>query len=567
MTCTKSKEDRLVESIFNLPKEQLVKIQGKPKEVLKLIESKAIELRLFMNIGPAKGKVVVDQIRKSKPKIMIELGGYVGYSAILFAKELVGDPEAKYYSFEVNEYYAGIANRFIQLAGLSNKIEIILGKASKNLIQFKERIQQNDKFRAIDFVFIDHWKDMYVPDIRVLETLNLIAPGTIIAADNILYPGVPGYVKYVQGSPEYKRYHNIRVKNVNGKEYTGRWNILQCVNIVQSGLGDDPSLDYDKSQTRKQGDDDSVPYIIKDTFIKETLDFYKMLTSMHQFIKEIKSPYLAINDDSNAVVGSLSIQDKNKIDEEFNVKIQQMYKKLTHLETYESKRQELTNSISGGSSGGGHSHGGWLGSILGADDEPSDQEIYYTTMTIHRKQILRFLMETLNHVNKEFDALQHKRLTREKQLNLLNFQNFLEDEDLNDEFADIDQYSSTQLAAVQDGEHIEQEPISQQQLQELELENSEFLTMKTNQFQQVEKVQKSILDIINIQNELSFKLTSQGETIGNLMETHSQVEIEVEMGNKTLQKATKKNKRGANLLVILCVTLGFFILLVDFISF
>ena len=226
MTCTKSKEDRLVESIFNLPKEQLMKIQGKPKEVLKLIESKAIELRLFMNIGPAKGKVVVDQIRKLKPKIMIELGGYVGYSAILFAKELVGDPEAKYYSFEVNEYYAGIANRFIQLAGLSNKIEIILGKASKNLIQFKERIQQNDKFRAIDFVFIDHWKDMYVPDIRVLETLNLIAPGTIIAADNILYPGVPGYVKYVQGSPEYKKYHNIRVKNVNGKEYTGRWNIL-----------------------------------------------------------------------------------------------------------------------------------------------------------------------------------------------------------------------------------------------------------------------------------------------------------------------------------------------------
>lgn len=90
--------------------------------------------------------------------------------------------------------------------------------------------------------------------------------------------------------------------------------------------------------------------------------------------------------------------------------------------------------------------------------------------------------------------------------------------------------------------------------------------MKTNQLKQVEKVQQSIVDIINIQNELSFKLQSQGDQIGNLMDTHAQVETEVKMGNKTLNQATKKNKRGANMLVTLCIVLGLLMLLIDYIS-
>lgn len=237
MTQEKTKEDKLVDTIFNLPKKTLQEIRGNPEKVLKLIEDNAKELKLFMNVGPDKGKIIVDQIQRARPRILIELGCYLGYSAILFAKELRSIPGAKYYSFEINEYYAGIATRLIKLAGLSHIVEIIIGKSCDNLIRFRERIQPDYKYQAIDFIFIDHWKDIYVPDLRVLETLNLIAPGTIITADNIIYPGVPGYVAYVQGTPQYRKIHNLRVRNNNGKRFIGRWNLLYdsyTVEVVNS---------------------------------------------------------------------------------------------------------------------------------------------------------------------------------------------------------------------------------------------------------------------------------------------------------------------------------------------
>ena len=61
---------------------------------------------------------------------MIELGGYLGYSAVLFANEIADDPDAKYYSFELNPEFAKIATYVIDLAGLLDKVEIIVGGAS-----------------------------------------------------------------------------------------------------------------------------------------------------------------------------------------------------------------------------------------------------------------------------------------------------------------------------------------------------------------------------------------------------------------------------------------------------
>ena len=89
----------------------------------------------------------------------------------------------------------------------------------------------------------------------------------------------------------------------------------QCVDIVQQEYKTLPT-------TAKQ------PYYLNDTFIKETTDFSMsdQLEPVHQR-NQIKLS--AINDDTK-LAGS--IDDKNKIDEEFNYKVQQMYKRLNHLE-------------------------------------------------------------------------------------------------------------------------------------------------------------------------------------------------------------------------------------------
>lgn len=212
---------------MGLPDDQLKALQGHPEAVLRAIDEYSESHERFMNIGPQKGALIVEKIRALEPEIAIELGGYVGYLAILFGNEILKIPEARYFSFEANEAFAAISRQLVELAGLSSVVEIIVGKGARSLPTFSDRLsKEKGTYVPIDFVFIDHWKDMYVPDLRVLESLNLIAPGTLIAADNIIRPGAPEYVEYVQASPEWRRDHNQRVPNVSGKTFTGRWNLI-----------------------------------------------------------------------------------------------------------------------------------------------------------------------------------------------------------------------------------------------------------------------------------------------------------------------------------------------------
>lgn len=226
-----SKETEFYNYITTLPETTLSQVRGKPHEVLKLIDEYP---QNFMNIGPHKGKQIVTRIKEKAPKTMIELGGYLGYSAVLFANEIADDPDAKYYSFELNPEFAKIATYVIDLAGLLDKVEIIVGRASYTLPAFRQRLfSENKHYTGLDFIFIDHWKDLYVPDLRVLESLNLIAPGTLIVADNIITPGVPEYVVYVNFSPDEKKLYNETTKNPEGKEFIGRWNILYDTKTIE----------------------------------------------------------------------------------------------------------------------------------------------------------------------------------------------------------------------------------------------------------------------------------------------------------------------------------------------
>lgn len=228
-------ENRLVKYLFGLPKDKLDSIRGSPKKVLAVIDEFSDNDEFLPNIGPHKGKYIVDKIIETKPKIMIELGGYIGYSAILFASTL--DDLAKYYSFEYSKELADIATKIIDLAGLSQKIEVITGKAAQNLPAFEQKLSTaRNGSSQIDFIFLDHDNRLYVPDLRVLESLGIVGPGSIIAADNIYYPGAPEYVEYIKSSPEEKREYNYNNENVSDKSYPGRWNILYETEFKEAPL-------------------------------------------------------------------------------------------------------------------------------------------------------------------------------------------------------------------------------------------------------------------------------------------------------------------------------------------
>lgn len=43
----------------------------------------------LISVGPNKADVLRDLIMREKPKMLVELGGYLGYSAVLFADAMV----------------------------------------------------------------------------------------------------------------------------------------------------------------------------------------------------------------------------------------------------------------------------------------------------------------------------------------------------------------------------------------------------------------------------------------------------------------------------------------------
>ena len=55
----------------------------------------------------------------------------------------------------------------------------------------------------IDFLFIDHDKDSYLPDLQILERAGMVRSGTTVVADNIIFAKISDYMSYVKHLSEH----------------------------------------------------------------------------------------------------------------------------------------------------------------------------------------------------------------------------------------------------------------------------------------------------------------------------------------------------------------------------
>jgi predicted O-methyltransferase YrrM len=80
-------EPSLRESALQFAREQATK--GDPESVLRTLDRFARERRFLMNVGDEKGPLLEGTVRAAGPSARIlELGSFVGYSAILMARHL-----------------------------------------------------------------------------------------------------------------------------------------------------------------------------------------------------------------------------------------------------------------------------------------------------------------------------------------------------------------------------------------------------------------------------------------------------------------------------------------------
>jgi catechol O-methyltransferase len=209
------REVELLHYVFNLP--NVDSIRNNPTAVLAAIDDFARTQKYLMNVGEDKGRIVSDLIAEVKPATMVELGGYIGYSCILFGDAVRRAGGQRYFSLERNPEFAAVIMALVSLAGLDDVVKVVIGSSDASI----KRLYDSGALTKIDLMFLDHYKPAYTTDLKLCEELGLVGARTVLAADNVVKPGNPPYLEYVRSTVEQKR-KAVGSKTTNGEAGFGK---------------------------------------------------------------------------------------------------------------------------------------------------------------------------------------------------------------------------------------------------------------------------------------------------------------------------------------------------------
>jgi len=129
-----------------------------------------------MMVGALEGAFLSFVVAMKQPRLALEIGTFTGWSGIAMASAL---PEgAKLISCDVNGETTAIARRYAEEAGVADRIQYLLGPATKTLASIEG---------PFDLVFIDADKPGYIDYYEAV--LPKLADGGVILADNTLASG------------------------------------------------------------------------------------------------------------------------------------------------------------------------------------------------------------------------------------------------------------------------------------------------------------------------------------------------------------------------------------------
>ena len=129
-----------------------------------------------MASGHVQGRLLKMLVTMIRPKTILEVGTFSGYSAISMAEGLPDD--GRLYTFEINDEMEDFTRPWIEGSPVADKISFIIGdaltEAPKLGIQF-------------DMAFIDGDKRTYRETFEMV--MSILKPGGFILADNTLWDG------------------------------------------------------------------------------------------------------------------------------------------------------------------------------------------------------------------------------------------------------------------------------------------------------------------------------------------------------------------------------------------
>ena len=129
-----------------------------------------------MASGHLQGRLLKMLVKMIRPKNILEVGTFSGYSAISMAEGLEDD--GRLYTFEINDEQEDFTRPWIEGSPVGDRVRFIIGDA------ITEAPQLGITF---DMAFIDGNKRTYMETYEMV--LSVLRPGGFILADNTLWDG------------------------------------------------------------------------------------------------------------------------------------------------------------------------------------------------------------------------------------------------------------------------------------------------------------------------------------------------------------------------------------------
>lgn len=151
--------------------------QSEPEILSELNRRTHLEvLQPRMLSGHFQGRVLSMLSHMIKPRRVLEIGTYTGYSALCFAEGLTDD--GKVITIDVNEELEDLVRSFVSKSGYEDRVEYLIGDAAHFIPVLNEEW---------DIVFIDADKKSYCNYYNLV--FDKVKKGGYIIADNVLWSG------------------------------------------------------------------------------------------------------------------------------------------------------------------------------------------------------------------------------------------------------------------------------------------------------------------------------------------------------------------------------------------
>lgn len=134
-------------------------------------------LRPRMSSGHIQGRLLKMLTQMIGPKVVVELGTFVGYSALCIAEGL--QPDAVIHTIEADDELEDIIRHNLTLTPYGERVRLHIADARAELLQFEDE--------SVDMMFIDADKRQYTEYYKLAK--RIVRHGGFILADNTLWDG------------------------------------------------------------------------------------------------------------------------------------------------------------------------------------------------------------------------------------------------------------------------------------------------------------------------------------------------------------------------------------------